>query len=95
MEEHAASVFGWRYNNAWCHNPETDNPKAAALLSIYLIYKLVYSTDPLLRIICEWSSMFLKKCNSNLIRDITFFLNSRLRINSVKYSVGITMLKLE
>ena len=53
MEEHAASVFGWRYKNAWCHNPETDNPKAAALLSIYLIYKLVYSTDPLLRIICE------------------------------------------
>jgi len=48
MEEHAASVFGWRYKNVWCHNLERDNPKVAALLSVYPIYKLVYSTDPLL-----------------------------------------------
>jgi len=48
MEEHAASVFGWRYKNAWYCNPERDNPKAAALMSVYPIYKLIYSTDPLI-----------------------------------------------
>ena len=73
MEEHAASVFGWRYKNAWCHNPERDNTKATSFLSVYPIYILVYFTDPLLWIICERSNMFLKMYNSNIIRDIMFY----------------------
>jgi hypothetical protein len=41
--------------------------------------------------------MFLKKYNSNIIRDIMYFLllTSPLSINSVKSSVEIRMLKLE